>query len=515
MSQNYSSHSSELLFEEKDEAFYLSLKKTKDGKFVSVCSNSKNAAEIRLIDADDMKSELVLVEARSDGFEYYLDHSNGKLFLLHNGGDSGPHNFELAAVSAPPLQSFEPDAEAGLQRKNWTRVVAGNDDRIFEDMDVFKTHCALYSRVHGRPLIEVIDTACDVADLAECNRKQVERFPTHSESVLLHPGVNANDEASSLIFSLQSPIDPPSHYHLSLDTMECERLRVESRALRLPKSLTCYKVNVPSHDGVLVPMTLVHHKDCQLDGPSPTLLRGYGAYGDSIRPEYEADTMALLQRGWVVATAHVRGGGELGRRWYNAGKLLQKKNSFHDFLSCAQYLVDEGLTQPQLLSAEGSSAGGLLVATSMLWRPDLFGAVALRAPFVNVLDAMLDPNRAMTVHEYDEWGNPSADATTHNYIQSYCPTQLVRRLLRQPTAAEYPSVLITMDPDDTRVDFNDVAQFAGHLQRLFEESPNRGEADHAQVLLHTNGVRGHSGGGRYVGVCWCTTGVGSTILRPL
>jgi protease II len=529
----------ELVYAEADEAFYLSLKKTKDGRFISVCANSKTTAEIRLLDADIpaklcTPTVLHLVQQRVPGLEYYLDHTNGHLLILHNGGPSGPDNFDLATATVTN-RAFG-HAAAGAQR-HWRCVVAGTDDRLIDDMDVFDDYCVLYTRHKGAPQIGVISglrtnkgAFCDANGAVQV--QYCREFPTSSEALLLQPGVNAAFLAHELHFSLQSPLDPPRHFRLDLRTLaitanttDCEGAQpgiivgtgagtgtlggVTGVSGQRLQRFACRVVHAPSHDGAAVPMTLVHRLDLSLDGANPVLLRGYGAYGDWLRPDYEADIFPLLDQGWVVATAHVRGGGFLGRRWYRDGRQLKKWNSFHDFLACADFLVQHGYTRPGRLAAEGASAGGLLVATAANIRPDLFAAVSLRAPFVDVVGAMTDATRPLTVHEYDEWGNPTDGPGSQEvlaYMQSYCPMYNLKRQLDRVVAGdtphgianirEPPATLITIAVDDPRVAFADVAQYAVLLREASELAAGL-TGQTRPILLHTHGVRGHSGGGRY------------------
>jgi oligopeptidase B len=524
----------ELVYAEADEAFYLSLKKTKDGRFISVCANSKTTAEIRLLDADIpvkhcTPTALLVVQRRVPGLEYYLDHNHGQLLILHNGGPSGPDNFDLATV---PVTDPAFGHDAACARAHWRCVVAGSDDRLIDDMDVFDDYCVLYTRHRGSPQIGVL-SGLRTGALSDANGtvrvQYCTEFPTSSEALLLQPGVNAAPLAQELNFSLQSPLDPPRHFRLDLRTLAISAANsddgrkpgvagdgetgglgcVADTSGQQMQRFACRMVHAQSHDGAQVPLTLLHRRDLSLDGTNPVLLRGYGAYGEWLRPDYEADVFPLLEQGWVVATAHVRGGGFLGRRWYRDGRQLKKWNSFRDFLACADFLVQRGYTRPGRLAAEGASAGGLLVATAANVRPDLFAAMSLRAPFVDVVGAMTDATRPLTVHEYDEWGNPNDGPESQDvlaYIQSYCPMYSLKRRLAGVVAdvphgatdiRGPPATIITIAVDDPRVAFGDVAQYALLLRQASQVAAGpTGQA--RPILLHTHGVRGHSGGGRYV-----------------
>eukprot|EP00750_Incisomonas_marina_P021079 INCI4158.2.p1 GENE.INCI4158.2~~INCI4158.2.p1 ORF type:complete len:813 (-),score=105.12 INCI4158.2:140-2236(-) len=506
----------ELVHVENDEAFFLSLKKTKDLQYIGLCSNSKTTAEIRLLNANEpvqfgSSPNFQLVQPRTAGLEYFVDHSCGHLFVLHNGGSSGPDYFDLATVAVPPTTDAEvpPAMKFPMGCEHWQCIVAGTDDRVIDDMDVFSKFCVLYTRLRGYPEVVVLsnfgrafspvpDTSSAASDLTV---RHINEFPSRTgrDVLLLQPGVNAAFDSDRLVYSVETPLEAPRHFLLNLQTLESTAVasvepvpggspsNVRGGPPQIRNRFTCRMETAISHDGLEIPMTLVHRADLQNDGSNPMLLRGYGAYGDWLRPEYEPSIFPLLDRGFVVATAHVRGGGELGRRWYHQGYLDRKKNSFHDFIACATHSIDQGYTRPEKLAVEGTSAGGLLVA------------MILQAPFVDVVGAMTDPSRPLTIHEYDEWGNPD-DPEVLEYMMAYCPTQVLAKqhaaLLSTAEVPQMPAALISMAVDDTRVEFSDVARYALQLRKYNTVAAARANASAPRpVLLHTHGVRGHGGGG--------------------
>ena len=491
--------SPQLVYQEKDDAFFLHLKKTKDGRYLSICSNAKATAEIQLIDASvappvQSRPSLQMIQPRIAGFEYYVEHCAGYLYILHNQGVSGPDNYDLSRVPV------EGDLSSSGRREHWQLLVPGEAGRVIEDMDVFEKHIVLYTKNGGQPEIGVMRALNRVAD-ADNSKVVVDYisdFHSRSGTCLLQPGINAAFDVDTINYSLQSPIERPQHFRLDLESGTSSLLSATTVKNFVPDSFQCELLRVESHDSTLVPLTVVYdNNQLRRDGSNPLLLRGYGAYGDSLQPEFEQDVFALVEQGWVIATAHVRGGGELGRQWYRLGRQMKKWNSIHDFIACAKFLVANGFTSHDQLTAEGISAGGMVVAAAANVQPDLFAALSLRAPFVGVLAAMMDPTRPLTIHEYEEWGNPQQSAEVFDYISSYCPlTNLVadnHALTTSDTSAaqsksSFPAVLATISVDDPRVEFDEVAAYVAAVR---ERHQLLNQTDRL-ALLHTHGVFGHS-----------------------
>jgi oligopeptidase B len=312
----------------------------------------------------------------------------------------------------------------------------------------------------------------------------------------IHPGVNQYNTRSLRLFVSSVLLEPTTievsfdHPHAIASVLPGPAAAAASTWKFPYENFTADRVMVPNrHDHTPIPVSVFHRADYQFDHSAPTLLLAYGAYGSPLNPEFNPTLLSLLQRGWVVAYAHVRGGGEFGPPWHQAGKLLQKRHTFEDFLSCAEALVDRGYTQPQLLAAMGSSAGGLTVAASINQQPDLFRAAVLTVPFVDVLSPMYQPELPLTVAEYAEWGNPMTSPEIHQYIASYDPYLTIPQ---QP--AWFPRLLVTASTLDQRVPFWIPLKYVTKLRAQLPAELRR------QIILKIDESTGHGGeGGRYAG----------------
>ena len=417
-----------LIYEEFDARFSVSVSDSRSKGYIFITSASATTSEVRYLPADTPTVPLRLFQPRRQGHEYYVDHGHERFYILTN--DKG-RNFRLATA---PLQT--------TSESFWRELVAHREDVMLEGIDVFLRHLVLDERKDGFPRLTVMrvdDGATHVISMPE---------PASS----IYGGANAEFDTSVFRFHYQSYVTPDSVYDYDLDKKTMKLLK--RREVRGPYDSSDYQVEVRqavAADGTRVPVSLVYRKDKRRGGPQPMLLTGYGAYGYPNDVHFSSTRLSLLDRGMIYAVAHVRGGGELGKRWHDEGRMLNKRNSFTDFIACAEHLIDNGYTRPSQLVIEGGSAGGLLVAAVTNMRPDLFRAVIADVPFVDVINTMLDDSLPLTTGEYEEWGNP-ADSTYFDYMLSYSPYDNV-------AAADYPAMLVETSLNDSQVMYWEPAKY--------------------------------------------------------
>jgi oligopeptidase B len=377
------------VLQEADPAFYLDLSQTKDKvgimqKFIIVSSNSKTTSDVQVI--DKANNRLMHVVRRRPSQRVYLEHNRGYFYLITNMNTS---DFQVLRVPV------------GLDIDQAEVFVDSEPGQIIEEVDMFNDFLAIYQRDEGLPRLLVYQ-------LSTGNFKAVE-FKHRDKVFAITPGVNMDYEAVKLRFTYSSPVVYEAHYSYDMLTGRSEVIReVKLQGLPLyPERFVSRRVQVPSHDGVYVPMTLFHRSDLEADRTNRVLLKGYGAYGVLSDNSFKYSELVAVEEGWTIATTHVRGDGEKGADWHTSATLKHKHNSFLDFISCAQHLISTGWTLPRHTAAYGASAGGMLVAQAMNLKPELFAAVVLDVPFVDVLTCMLDESLPLTVTERDEWGDPS------------------------------------------------------------------------------------------------------------
>jgi oligopeptidase B len=448
-----------LIHSETDEAFFLDVGRTRSRQFILLDLNSHSTSEVRFVSADRPEDPFRVLEPRRAGVEYSVSHHGDRFFITTN--DEAP-NFRL--VSAPV---DEPS------RANWTTVLPHRSAVKLDLTDAFRDHLVVYQRVGGLRQIRILDLHGDGDHLVP--------FPEPVYSAHAHD--NPEFDTSILRFSYTSLVTPSSVVDYDM-AVRSWTVRKQTEVLG-GYDRSCYRserVFAEAPDGVKVPVSLVYRLPLALDGSRPLLLNGYGAYGISYEPGFSSHALSLLDRGFVVAIAHVRGGEEMGRPWYEGGKLLQKRNSFTDFIAAAEHLISAGYTSRDGLVISGGSAGGLLMGAVTNLRPDLFRAVVMEVPFVDVVNTMLDASLPLTVIEYDEWGNP-ADPEFYRYIRSYSPYDNVE-------AKDYPDILVTAGLNDPRVAYWEPAKWTARLRAR--------KTDQNRLLLRTNMGAGHGGAsGRY------------------
>lgn len=460
----------ELVFHETDERFWVGTGRTRSDRFLMVASGSKTTSEYHFLDAEAPEKGLQVFALRVEGLEYSLDHAvlggQDRFLVLHNhtGAD-----FELATA---PCATTDPDA--------WVPLIAHDSAVRLEDVDAFAGHLVVHQRSQGLTQLRVLELGDDPA--APITDDYLVEFD--EEVYTVGSGGNPGFHQPTVRLGYTSMAIPSSVYDYDVRTRELTLLR---RTPVLggydPADYEEHRLWAPTEDGEQVPISIVCRRGARADGPIPVLLYGYGAYEASIDPYFSVARLSLLDRGAGFAIAHVRGGGEMGRRWYDGGKMLNKQNTFSDFIACARHLVETGWTTPERLVAEGASAGGLLMGAVANQAPQLFGGIVAGVPFVDALTTMLDASLPLTVTEYDEWGNPEDDPTVYATMRGYAPYENV-------IATDYPPILAETSLNDTRVLYVEPAKWVAKLRAT--------AVGRRDVLLRTEMSAGHGGvSGRY------------------
>jgi oligopeptidase B len=448
-----------LVLQEDDERFYASVERTRSGAYLLIALNSQITSEVHLLRADDPTGAPSIVEPRRQAIEYAVDHHNDRLFIVTN---DDALNFRLMAA---PVDT--------PGREHWVEVIPHRDDVKLEGVDVFARHAVLFERIDGLRRIHVMrlsDGASHIIDQPES---------VYAAS----PGPNPEWETDTLRFGYTSLVTPRSAVDYDMESHERTIAKQEPVLGGYdPDAYVTGRLWATAGDGARVPISYVHRRDLALDGTAPALLYGYGSYEICIDPRFTSDRLSLLDRGFVYAIAHIRGGGELGRRWYEDGKLLHKRNTFTDFCACADHLVEQRFTSHARLAIRGASAGGLLMGAVVNMCPDAAAAVVAEVPFVDCVTTMFDPELPLTIGEYEEWGNPD-DATAYAYMRSYSPYDNV-------APGKHPALLVTGGLNDPRVGYWEPAKWVARLRDGADgESP---------ILLKTELGAGHGGAsGRY------------------
>jgi oligopeptidase B len=447
-----------LVYQEDDQAFHVGLGKTRSRQWLVIASQSAVTSEVRVIPTADPTGEPRLVAARRQDVEYDVEHHGDRFFIVTN---DGAENFKLVEA---PVDNPGPD--------QWRDVVPHRDDVRLLGVDAFAGHLVLHERAEGFTRLRVMRLSDGDVHIIE-----------HPEPVhTVGPGMNPEFDSSTVRFHYTSLVTPDQSIDYDMQTRS--RTVVKQQPVLGGYDPNLYDTErtwATALDGTRVPISLAWRKDRDPDGPG--FLYGYGSYEYSIDPRFSSVRLSLLDRGFLYAIAHVRGGGELGRPWYEDGKLLHKRNTFTDFVACAKHLVDNGLTTSAGLVARGGSAGGLLMGAVANLRPDLFRAIVAEVPFVDALTTILDESLPLTVIEWEEWGNPVASAEVYEYMKSYAPYDNVE-------AKAYPALLVRGGLNDPRVGFWEPAKWTARLRAT--------KTDDNTLLLKTDMGAGHGGpSGRY------------------
>ena len=446
--------SDQLVFEEADETFVAYIYKTKSKKFLMVVSASTLSQEYRYLEAGNPFGEFTIFLPRQREHEYSIDHF-GDRFLIRTNDQA--KNFRLMAT---PVDK--------IGKEHWREIVPNRPDVYLGDFEIFADHLVLEERSRGLTQIRVMPWAGGEGYYLPFDE------PAFRASV----GVNPEFDTTVLRYEYTSMKTPLSIYDYNMVTQERTLLKQEEVLGGFdPSNYVTERLYATAPDGAEVPLSLVYRKGIQRDGQNPLLLYGYGSYGASIDAAFSSPRLSLIDRGFIFAIAHVRGGQELERQWYEDGRLLHKKNTFTDFIACAEYLVREKFTNPERLFAMGRSAGGLLMGAVANMRPELFKGIVAEVPFVDVVTTMLDPTIPLTTGEFDEWGDPNRKEF-YDYMLSYSPYDNVE-------AKKYPNLLATGGLHDPQVQYWEPAKWVAKLRDL--------KTDNNRVLLKTNMEAGHGG----------------------
>jgi oligopeptidase B len=456
-----------IVFEESDEKFGVGVGLSRSERYLMIGSSSKLTSEIRLLDAANPAGEFTVVAPRRQGVEYDVEHQvlpdgTERLLILHN---DGALNFELAQAPV--------DRPAA-----WMPLIEHRDDTRLLSVDAFASHLVVYLRRDGLTRLRVLPAGAGERDID---------FPEPIYNV--SPGANPEYETGTFRLNYMSLVTPGSVYDCDVATGELTLLKQtpvlpgpDGRSYD-PGDYEQLRLWATADDGTRIPISLVRRKSSPRQAGTPFLLYGYGSYEISMDPTFSISRISLLDRGFVYAIAHVRGGGEMGRHWYDDGKMLRKINTFTDFVACARHVVADGWTTPEHLIARGGSAGGLLMGAAVNLAPDAFAGVVAQVPFVDALTSILDPTLPLTVPEWEEWGDPLHDPEVYRYMKSYTPYENV-----SPGQA-YPPILAVTSLNDTRVLYHEPAKWIARLQA---------EAKGGPFLLRTEMAAGHGGrSGRY------------------
>jgi oligopeptidase B len=449
----------DLIYNEKDELFDISVQRSRDKAVIMLGAFSKTSTEFRYIPAGDPNAEWKTILARQADHEYDVEH-RGDLFYIRT--NKGAKNFRV--VTAPVSDPSE---------KNWKEFVVHRPLVKIDGVDLFKDHAVLSEWENGLQQIEIIDF--------KTNKRQRIKFP----EPVYAAGLSTNREFNTTVlrYNYQSLVTPSSVFDYDMNTSQATLMKQTEVPGGFDKAnYKSERVFATASDGTQIPMSVVYKRDVKLDGTAPMLLYAYGSYGIPMSPTFSAGRLALLDRGVIYVIAHIRGGGELGEPWREAGRMMKKMNTFTDFIACAEHLVKQKYTSSDRLVIQGGSAGGLLMGAVSNMRPDLFKAVVAQVPFVDVLNTMLDASLPLTTSEYIEWGNPN-EKPAYEYMKKYSPYDNVR-------AAKYPAMLVKVSLNDSQVPYWEGAKLVAKIREL--------KTDHNPLLLKTNMGAGHGGAsGRY------------------
>jgi len=453
---NSDSANDRLVYFEKDDTFSVEVTKEKSKKYIVISSSSTMTTEFRTLLADQPDGEFKMFQKRVRGLEYDIAHFGAHFYVLTNKDDAT--NFKL--MKTPELSTT---------KENWVDLIPHREEVLIEDIDIFRDFLVVTERASGLNTIRIIPWSGAGAYY----------LPFESETYTAYTSTNVDFDTDILRFGYQSMATPASIIDFNMKTLE-KQIMKEQQVLGGKfdkKNYTEERVWATAQDGIKVPISMVYRKDLKKDGNNPMLQYAYGSYGYSMDATFSSTRLSLLDRGFIFAIAHIRGGEDLGRNWYEDGKLLKKKNTFTDFIDCSNYLIAEKYTSSSHLYAEGGSAGGLLMGAIANMAPELYNGIIAQVPFVDVVTTMLDDTIPLTTGEYDEWGNPNVKKF-YNYIKTYSPYDNVK-------CQDYPSMYVSTGLHDSQVQYWEPAKWVAKL-RVFK-------TDNNAIYLDTNMNAGHGG----------------------
>ncbi len=442
------------IYHEIDNTFNTYVYKSKSKKYIFIGCFSTLSTEFRFLDADNPDGEFKIFNPRERDHEYSIEHFENKFYIVTNWKAK---NFRLMETPVDKTTDF-----------HWKEVIPHRDDVLLEDIEVFKDYLVVGERKNGLIQIRVINQ----------NDKSEHYLDFGEAAYTAYASINPEFDTELLRYGYTSLTTPNSTFDYNMRTHEKVLLKQEEVLGGFdPKNYQTERIYATAGDGAKIPISLIYRKGLVKDGNNPLLLYGYGSYGASMDASFRSDRLSLIDRGFVFAIAHIRGGQEMGRYWYEDGKLLKKKNTFTDFIDCAEYLIAEKFGSPEKLFAMGGSAGGLLIGAVVNMRPDLFKGVIAAVPWVDVVTTMLDESIPLTTAEYDEWGNPN-QKVYYDYMLSYSPYDNV-------VAKNYPNMFVTTGLHDSQVQYWEPAKWVAKLRAM--------KIDNNILLLHTDMKAGHGG----------------------
>ena len=453
---NTSSEIDELVYEEKDETFGVGVYKTKSQKYIVISSYSTLTSEHKILNADKPDGTFKVFQPRIRGLEYSISHFEDSFYIVSNSDKA--QNFKLSKTS-----------EKNTEINNWIDVIPHRENVLLEGIDIFKDFLVISERENGLNKIKI----------SKWDKSSSYYLPFNSETYTAYTTTNIDFKTSKLRYSYQSLTTPSSVIEFDMLTKEKKILK-EQKVLSVSFKKENYiskRLWATASDGTKIPISLVYHKDTKISSNTPLLQYAYGSYGSTIDPYFSTVRLSLLDRGFIYAIAHIRGGEYMGRQWYENGKLLKKKNSFSDFIDSSKFLIENNYTSPKHLYAMGGSAGGLLMGAVINMAPDIYNGVVAQVPFVDVVTTMLDEDIPLTTGEYDEWGNPN-DKDYYEYMLSYSPYDNIKN-------KKYPNLLVTTGLYDSQVQYWEPAKWVARLRNLSNNT--------SKLYLNTNMDAGHGG----------------------
>ena len=444
------------VFYEEDETFNTFVYKTKSKKYIVIGASSTLSSEYRILNADTPDAEFKIFQKRTKDLEYSIAHYNDSFYIISNA--DGATNFKL--LKTP---------ENTTERKFWKAVIPHRKDVLIEDIEIFKDYLVVNERENGLNKLRIISW----------DGSEDYYLPFNSETYTAYIGNNPDFDSIELRYGFNSLTSPSSviDYNFKIKQNKIKKEQEVLGGKFIKENYESKRIWATARDGVKVPISLVYRKGIKLDGNNPLLQYAYGSYGSTIDPSFSTIRLSLLDRGFIYAIAHIRGGEYLGRDWYENGKLLTKKNTFTDFIDCSKYLIEQKYTSEKHLYAYGASAGGLLMGAVVNLNPELYNGILVAVPFVDVVTTMLDDTIPLTTGEYDEWGNPNNEDYYH-YMKSYSPYDNIE-------AKAYPNMLVTTGLHDSQVQYWEPAKWVAKLRAL--------KTDTNKLLLHTDMDSGHGG----------------------
>ena len=445
-----------LVFEEKDDTFNVDVSKEKSKKYIVISSSSTLTTEYRTLLADNPDGKFTVFQKRVRGLEYDISHFGDSFYIVTNKDKAT--NFKL--MKTP---------ENATSKENWKDLIPHREDVLLEDIEIFKNFLVVEERSNGLNKIRIISW----------NGKGEYYLPFESETYTAYTTTNVDFDTDILRYSYQSMTTPSSVIDFNMKT-KTKEIKKEQQVLggKFDKNnYTEERIWATAKDGTKIPISMVYREGLKKDGKNPLLLYAYGSYGHSMDATFSSTRLTLLDRGFIFAIAHIRGGEDLGRQWYEDGKLLKKKNTFTDFIDCSKFVIQQKYTSPEHLYAEGGSAGGLLMGAVVNLAPELYHGVIAQVPFVDVITTMLDETIPLTTGEYDEWGNPNLKKY-YNYMMSYSPYDNVKK-------QNYPNIYVSTGLHDSQVQYWEPAKWVAKIRSM--------KTDNSVLFLDTNMEAGHGG----------------------